>query len=70
MNMEGGGMRKVILVPDSFKDDVICRSMQIMSKAVRLHFPKAEILSMPVSDGGKAADAFLSAVGGRRSVLL
>lgn len=69
MNMEKeSGMRKVILVPDSFKGTMSSAEVcSIMSKAVRLHFPKAEILSIPVADGGEGSvDAFLSAVGGRK----
>jgi len=68
-NMEKeDGMRKIILVPDSFKGTMSSAEVcGIMSKAVRLHFPEAEIVSIPVADGGEGSvESFLSAVGGRK----
>ena len=61
-------MRKVILVPDSFKGTMssveICR---IMADAVHTHDPEAEVVALPVADGGEGSvDAFLAAAGGER----
>lgn len=61
-------MRKVILIPDSFKGTMssaeICR---IMADAIATHFPTADVLALPVADGGEGSvDAFLTAVGGER----
>ncbi|HOQ06664.1 MAG TPA: glycerate kinase [Clostridiales bacterium] len=61
-------MRRIILVPDSFKGTMSSAEVcDIMSRAVRLRFPGAEAVSIPVADGGEGSvDAFLSAVGGRK----
>ena len=61
-------MKKVIIIPDSFKGTMssleIC---SIISETVKSHYPKAEVLSIPVADGGEGSvDAFLSAVGGEK----
>lgn len=61
-------MRKVVLIPDSFKGTMssveIC---SIMAAAVATHFPQAEVVALPVADGGEGSvDAFLSATGGER----
>lgn len=61
-------MRKVILIPDSFKGSLssteVCR---IMADAVASRYPEAGIVALPVADGGEGSvDAFLGAVGGRR----
>lgn len=64
-------MRKVVLIPDSFKGTMssaeICR---VMADAISRHFPDAEVLSLPVADGGEGSvDAFLAAVGGTRTAV-
>ena len=61
-------LKKVVLVPDSFKGTLtsvqIC---DIMARAVRRFYPDAQILSVPVADGGEGSvDAFLQAVGGKK----
>lgn len=61
-------MKKVIIIPDSFKGTMssleIC---SIISETVQRHYPEAEVLSVPVADGGEGSvDAFLSAVGGEK----
>ena len=61
-------MRKVILIPDSFKGTMssaeICR---IMATAIGAHHPGADVLALPVADGGEGSvEAFLTAVGGER----
>lgn len=65
-------MKKVILIPDSFKGTMssgkIC---SIMEKAVRRYFPDTQIVSIPVADGGEGSvDSFLAAVGGRKINLI
>ena len=61
-------MSKWIIMPDSFKGTMtsleICREMR---KAVLRHSPDAEIITIPVADGGEGSvDAFLESMGGRR----
>lgn len=61
-------MKKFLLIPDSFKGTMssaeICK---IMEKAIRRNFADAEIISVPVADGGEGSvDAFLTAVGGEK----
>ena len=66
-------MKKIILVPDSFKGTMssgeICR---IMEKSIKKFFPASQVISIPVADGGEGSvDAFLASVGGiRRSVIV
>jgi glycerate kinase len=61
-------MKKFILIPDSFKGSM--SSMEIcavMEKAIRRRCPGAEIVSIPVADGGEGSvDAFLVACGGEK----
>ncbi|MDD2993659.1 MAG: glycerate kinase, partial [Pygmaiobacter sp.] len=61
-------MSKIVLIPDSFKGTMssgeIC---SIMKQAILRHLPSAEIVSIPVADGGEGSvDAFLAAMGGRK----
>lgn len=61
-------MKKVILVPDSFKGTMssadICK---IMAEEIRNFFPAVQIISIPVADGGEGTvDCFLAAVGGNK----
>lgn len=61
-------MSKFLLIPDSFKgtmsSDEIC---SIMEKAVRHNYPDAQIISIPVADGGEGSvEAFLKAMGGEK----
>ena len=62
---------KVILIPDSFKGTMSSTEIcEIMSKVVHKYFPCAEIISVPVADGGEGSvDAFLTAVGGKKVIL-
>jgi len=58
-------MKKVLLIPDSFKGTMssgdICN---IMRKSIHTYYPNAEIISIPVADGGEGSvDSFLAAVG-------
>ncbi len=64
-------MSKFLLIPDSFKgtmsSDEIC---SIMEKAVRRNDPDAQIISIPVADGGEGSvEAFLKAMGGEKVML-
>ncbi len=61
-------MKKVILIPDSFKGTMssfeIC---SIMKENILHHYPECEVISIPVADGGEGSvDAFLEAVGGEK----
>ena len=61
-------MKKVILIPDSFKGTL--SSMQICSiwsMKVQEYFPECRIVSIPVADGGEGSvDCFLTALGGKK----
>ena len=61
-------MSKYVLIPDSFKGTMssaaICR---VMAQEIRGMEPDAQIVSVPVADGGEGTvEAFLTAVGGQR----
>jgi glycerate kinase len=59
---------KIILVPDSFKGTMSSAEVcAIMTQAIRGVIPAAQVLSIPVADGGEGTvDAFLAASGGER----
>ena len=63
-------MKKVVIIPDSFKGTMSSSEIcTIVEQNIRRHYPDAEIVSIPVADGGEGSvDAFLSAVGGERIV--
>lgn len=61
-------MRTFLLIPDSFKGTMssthIC---SIMKQSILAHYPQADVLSIPVADGGEGSvDSFLAAMGGER----
>lgn len=64
-------MKKVILIPDSFKGTMSAgRVCEIMEQSIRKRFPACEIIRIPVADGGEGTvDCFLEAVGGKRQSL-
>jgi glycerate kinase len=64
-------MRKVILSPDSFKGTMSSiEACGVMEKAVKKFFPQAQVISLPVADGGEGTvDAFLTALGGEKKIL-
>ncbi len=64
-------MNKIILIPDSFKGTMSSSEIcEIMSSVIVGYFPHAEIISVPVADGGEGSvDCFLSAVGGKKVIL-
>ncbi len=59
-------MSKWILVPDSFKGTMSSQEIcGVMAEELRSRVPGAEVVSLPVADGGEGSvDAFLAAVGG------
>ena len=61
-------MKKVILIPDSFKGTMSSKRIcSIMEEGIRHYYPTAEIVSIPVADGGEGTvDSFLSAVRGEK----
>lgn len=61
-------MEKVILIPDSFKGTMSSHEIcSIMRTVILNHYPKCEVISIPVADGGEGSvDAFLEAVGGEK----
>lgn len=64
-------MKKVILIPDSFKGTMDSATIcEIMKRQIKIHYPDAETVSIPVADGGEGSvDAFLTAVGGVKKAL-
>ncbi len=64
-------MRRILLVPDSFKGTLSSRQVcEIMAQQLGCFFPEADMVSIPVADGGEGSvDAFLAAVGGQRKTL-
>ena len=61
-------MKKVILIPDSFKGTMSsARICSIMKDTILNHYPECEVVSIPVADGGEGSvDAFLEALGGEK----
>ena len=61
-------MKKFILVPDSFKGSMSSSEIcEIMEESILTHYPGAQVVSIPVADGGEGSvDCFLSAVGGKK----
>lgn len=61
-------MKKVVLVPDSFKGTLSAREIcEIMREQLQRHYPAAEICSIPVADGGEGSvDCFLTALPGEK----
>jgi glycerate kinase len=61
-------MKKFVLIPDSFKGTMSSSEIcEIMGGAITARFPAAEIVKIPVADGGEGSvDAFLAAMGGQK----
>ena len=59
---------KFLLIPDSFKGTLSSRQIcDLLQEAIKRHFPDAEVVSIPVADGGEGSvDAFLTALGGEK----
>lgn len=64
-------MTKVVLIPDSFKGTMSSAEIcDIMRRAILSHYPSAQVISIPVADGGEGSvDAFLSAVSGEKRIV-
>lgn len=65
------GMKKFILVPDSYKGTMssatVCR---IMEDSIRNYYPASQIISVPIADGGEGSvDALLRAQKGKKVYL-
>lgn len=61
-------MRKIILAPDSFKGTMSSQEIcGILAQEIHRVWPQAQVVSIPVADGGEGSvDAFLAAVGGEK----
>ncbi|HCS35915.1 MAG TPA: glycerate kinase [Sphaerochaeta sp.] len=61
-------MKKFILIPDSFKGTMSSTEVcSIMETAILVHYPSAQVVSLPVADGGEGSvDSFLTAMGGEK----
>ncbi|NCB52177.1 MAG: glycerate kinase [Clostridia bacterium] len=61
-------MKKAVLIPDSFKGTLSSSEIcEIMRERISFHFPRCEVASIPVADGGEGSvDAFIAAVGGKK----
>lgn len=60
-------MKKFIVIPDSYKGTLSSQDIcEIMCKCIKQAFPEAEIISLPIADGGEGTvAAFLQAIGGK-----
>ena len=61
-------MKKVLLIPDSFKGTMSSAEIcSIMEERIHAYYPEAEVVSIPVADGGEGSvDSFLSAMDGEK----
>mgnify|MGYP004446563833 FL=1 len=61
-------MKKVVLIPDSFKGTLSSAQIcDIMEQNVKKHFPECEVVKIPVADGGEGSvNFFLTAAGGEK----
>ena len=59
-------MKKVLVVPDSFKGTLSSKRIcEIIEERVKTHFFDANVVSIPVADGGEGSvECFLSATNG------
>ena len=64
-------MKKVVLIPDSFKGTMSSSEIcAIMDGAIHRFYPEAKVVSIPVADGGEGSvESFLQAMGGERVTL-
>lgn len=61
-------MKKILLIPDSFKGTMSSSEIcSIMEQTIHAYYPEAQVISIPVADGGEGSvDSFLTAVGGQK----
>ncbi len=64
-------LKKVVLIPDSFKGTMdSAKICSIMAEQILRYQPDAQIVQIPVADGGEGTvDAFLTAMGGEKVFL-
>lgn len=64
-------MEKIILIPDSFKGTLSSQEVcEAMKQAVVKICPQAQVVTLPVADGGEGTvDAFLAAMSGAQDSL-
>lgn len=64
-------MKKVIIIPDSFKGTLSAKQIcRIQKEKVHQQFPACEVVTVPVADGGEGSvDCFLEALGGRKETV-
>lgn len=64
-------MPKFVLAPDSFKESMSAKEVcQAMEKGIRKVYPDAEIIHVPMADGGEGTtDSLVDATHGRKEVL-
>lgn len=61
-------MKKIIIAPDSFKGTLSSREVcDIVGAAVKKTVPDAEVIAVPIADGGEgSAECFIAACGGEK----
>ncbi|MDR1509655.1 MAG: glycerate kinase [Synergistaceae bacterium] len=61
-------MKKVLLVPDSFKGTMSSMEFcEVVRDVIQLHYPNTVVISLPVADGGEGSvDSFIFALGGEK----
>lgn len=61
-------MKKIVLIPDSFKGTMSSKEIcGLMREQIKRHYPEAEVISIPVADGGEGSvEAFLTALNGEK----
>lgn len=64
-------MKKIVVAPDSYKGTISSlEASEIMAKAVKEVFPQAQVVQVPIADGGEGSvEAFLSANGGKKVIV-
>jgi glycerate kinase len=64
-------MKKILLVPDSFKGTMSSSEIcTIMEDTIKAFYPEAQVISIPVADGGEGSvDAFLTALDGVKKTI-
>ncbi len=68
INKQGDIMKKIIVIPDSFKGSLSARRFcRITEKVWREYFPDCSVVSLPLADGGEGTvDCFLAMDGYKR----
>lgn len=64
-------MKKFVLIPDSFKGTLSSAQVcAISEKKIKEIYPQAQVISIPVADGGEGSvDCFLSAMAGEKVIV-